>query len=115
MDHNYGGVDIAINGHSTLSLFCYSAREWHTCTCTCSLRYPIFNKFPGRQFKEAGRLANESKVLSAKLDEERSEVTSTRSQLDELNKKLSDLSEQLNALRSDTNAQEKKEGKPTQI
>ena len=37
---------------------------------------------------------------------------STRSQLDELNKKLSDLSEQLNTLRSDTNAQEKKEGKP---
>ena len=71
------------------------------------------HKFPGRQFKEASRLANESKTLSAKLDEERSEVTSTSSQLDELNKKLSDLSERLNSLRAETNTEEKKEGKPT--
>ena len=74
-----------------------------------------YTQLPGRQFKEAGRLATESKALSAKLDKERSEVTLTRSQLDELNKKLSDLSDQLNVLRDDTSTQEKKEGKPTQI
>ena len=66
---------------------------------------------PGRQFKEAGRLAAESKALVAKLDEERSEVNGTRAQLDDLNGELSELSEKLTRQRQEMEEEEKNEGK----
>ena len=65
----------------------------------------------GRQFKEAGRLAAESKALSAKLEEERSEVKTTSAHLDELSGRLNEISARLEAMRTDTDLQEQKEGR----
>ena len=65
----------------------------------------------GRQFKEAGRLAAESKALSAKLEEERSEVKTTSAHLDELSRQLSEISVRLESMRKDTELQEQKEGR----
>lgn len=65
----------------------------------------------GRQFKEAGRLAAESKAVQARLDEERSEVRDTSSQLDELNCQLSELSEKSSAAREEVEREEKTEGR----
>lgn len=64
----------------------------------------------GRQFKQAGRLAAESKSLSARLEEERSKVQSTSTLLDKLNKNLSELSEKLETVRQDVSVEERKEG-----
>ena len=71
---------------------------------------PRLSCLSGRQFKEAGRLAAESKALSAKLEEERSEVKTTSAHLEELSGQLSEISVRLEAVRKDTDLQEQKEG-----
>ena len=53
----------------------------------------------------------EAKILSAKLEEDRSEVKTTHVHLDKLNENLNELSNKLNTLRKETESKEKKEGK----
>lgn len=109
------------NNTSELTTFvCESGSLAHkllNCLCQlmwlmeCTKNAKLSSCLSGRQFKEAGRLAAESKTLSAKLEEERSEVKTTSAHLDEMSGQLSEISARLEALRKETDLEEQKEGR----
>lgn len=64
----------------------------------------------GRQFKEASRLAGESKVMTLHVEEEERSLSEAEQAMAVSNKNLALLSDELNVLRDEVSQLERKEG-----